>query len=47
MLNLPQCLPYLAYVAYNLNSRLGILCLYTLHLIWKLELARVTNITYP
>jgi hypothetical protein len=46
MLNLPQCLPYLTYVAYNLNFRLGILCLYTLHLIWKLELARVINITY-
>jgi len=43
MLNLPQ---FLAYVAYNLNSKLGILCPYTLHLIWKLELARVTNITY-
>jgi len=46
MLNLPQCLLYLAYLAYNLNSKLGILCPYTLHLIWKLELARVTNITY-
>jgi hypothetical protein len=45
MLNLPQCLPYLAYVAYNLNFRLGILCPYTLHLIWNLELARFTNIT--
>jgi hypothetical protein len=32
MLNLPQ---FLAYVAYNLNSKLGILCPYTLHLIWK------------